>query len=505
MANSQDKKVTKTIFNTTEESNFILNMTHEGYSKIASIGLLTAFFAVPLFTLLPEISTSRFSYTLAAGGLAVGGVFCMILALIALIRRFVDRRALLPVIAFAAMVLWGAISMINGFDFSIGLYGFSGRGEGFLALVFYFSFFVTAAAIKRDTALKTLLNGIIGVGLLNSLIALVQIFFGKLSHYKMVYLLIKANAASGLSQSPLFLAMVLTLALIAALIGFAMDKSKKRRVICLVSACLFSFVMMFTYTFIGFCGLALSVIAAVIAVLRSGAPKSRLLSVPAVLVSAAAAIGLVFTGLIGDLTSYKLYDGYELWWADSYVRVSASGSFNREVLNIDSTKDVYLYLNKKTMNCISSYGLTGTGPDQLSLAQIYTYGMLDDSADISDILAYNDGTFDRCYNEYLYTAATRGIPSLIALLAVLLPAICLGYVSMKNDRTQETAVIFALTLTGALLFLIGCTNVAFSPIFWAAAGASCSKLLAETKSDKKAKAEKKEKAQKKAAPAKNSK
>ena len=49
----------KTLLNSSEKSNFILNMTEETYSKLASIGLFAACFAVPLFTILPEVDSAH--------------------------------------------------------------------------------------------------------------------------------------------------------------------------------------------------------------------------------------------------------------------------------------------------------------------------------------------------------------------------------------------------------------------------------------------------------------
>ena len=46
----------KELFNSSEKSNFILNMTEEQYAKLASAGMYAACFAVPLFTILPEVS-----------------------------------------------------------------------------------------------------------------------------------------------------------------------------------------------------------------------------------------------------------------------------------------------------------------------------------------------------------------------------------------------------------------------------------------------------------------
>jgi O-antigen ligase len=89
------------------------------------------------------------------------------------------------------------------------------------------------------------------------------------------------------------------------------------------------------------------------------------------------------------------------------------------------------------------------------------------------------------YNEYIYTAATRGIPSLLALLAVILPALCISFKAMKKKRTAESTALFILTLSGALLFLIGCSSLPFSPVYWAIAGLACADLEKEKKTESK--------------------
>ena len=165
------------------------------------------------------------------------------------------------------------------------------------------------------------------------------------------------------------------------------------------------------------------------------------------------------------------------------MRLGSSGDYNRDVLNIDDNLDVYLYLNDKTQNIISNSPLTGTGPDQLAFPQIYTYGGLDETADLQDIIIQNTGIFDRCYNEYLYTAATRGIPSLIALAVVILAAVIAAFKKLKKDRSCGNAVVFFLTLGGALLFLIGCTSLPFSPVYWSVAGLGCAALSSQKKAE----------------------
>ncbi|MBR2284546.1 MAG: hypothetical protein IJ874_09070 [Ruminococcus sp.] len=466
----------KQLFNSSESSNFILNMTEEKFSRLASWGLLAACFTTSLFTIVPELADSGL-YSIVAGGLAVAGVICMILALIAFMKGYVEKRVLLPVCAFGVMVLWGVISLINSYDTIISLYGYSGRGEGLLAILFYAAFFITGISIKREKPLITFIYGIIGVGALNAVWGLVQVIAG-VGSYKFASVEIQVNAASGLAQSPLFLAMLLSLSLTAALMTAVLTSDSKRRIICIVCACLFSFVMMFTYSLIGICGIAIALTAAAVTVFAHKADKKLLLTLLSGIAPAALAAVIVSAGAIGNISGYRLYDGRLLWWADSYYRLSASGEPDTGIVDIDSTYDVYYTLNSRTMRLISRAPLTGTGPEQLVFPQLYTASTLGgtEAEDITDIVMNNKGTFDKVYNEYLYTAATRGIPSTIALIAVLLPVLYLGYRNMKRRNSWTGAVLFGVTVCGVLLFFIGCSNITFSPIFWAAAGASCVEL-----------------------------
>lgn len=453
----------KTIFNTSEKSNFILNMTEEKYSDIASKALTAMCLIVSLFTIPAECS-ENVGFPIISGGLAIAGVVCLILSLIAVIKKFVDRKMLFPVCTFGAMLVWGIISLVNSYDITVSFYGFDGRGEGLLALVFYFGFFLTGLTVKREKAVSSLIGGVIAAGVLNSVWGLLQIFVpGMPSSYDYVFVAGQINAASGLAQSPIFLAMLLSLSLTAAIIGFIMSKSKSRRIICIVCSCLFSFVMMLTYSLVGVCGVVFAVIAAVLAVFISKAPKIRLAGIAGIILPAALAVILVSAGIVGGNRSYELHDG-PIMWTDSYSRLSSSGIFNPDALIIDDTADVYSFLNAKSCKIIKKYPLAGTGPEQLVYPQLYSSSQIDE----------NVGTFDKVYNEYLYTAATRGVPSLIALAAVLvsLVASSAGKLS-KNSGSLTCVSCFFLLICGVFIFFVGCSNIVFSPILWACAGASC--------------------------------
>nr|MDE5853569.1 hypothetical protein [Ruminococcus sp.] len=88
----------KQLFNSSEKSNFILNLTEEKYSKLASFGLLTACFTTSIATAIPVISGEQV-YAVSSAGLAIAGVICMILAMIGGIKKYIDKKALIPVCA----------------------------------------------------------------------------------------------------------------------------------------------------------------------------------------------------------------------------------------------------------------------------------------------------------------------------------------------------------------------------------------------------------------------
>ncbi len=462
----------KQLFNSTEKSNFILNLTEESYSKLALAGLMTAFFTTSIMTAIPVIAGTQI-FALSAVGLALAGVICMIVALIGAIKKYISKKALVPVCAFGFMLLWGIISSVLAYDTNIAIYGYNGRGEGLLAIIFYACFFCTAVSVKSQRTITALIYGLISTGLLNSVFGLIQVFTGKISNYRMASMEVQINAASGLAQSPLFLAMLLTLSLTASLIGFVFFAKKSVKIFCIISACIFSFVMMFTYSLIGICGIVFAVISVIIAIFVMKAPKINLFSAVSVIVPAALAVILVQCGLIGNISQYRLYDGRILWFADAYYRISASGMYNFDVVDIDDTFDVYYHLNRKAINIAESHALTGTGPEQLVFPQLYTFGTSGENGELSDIISENIGTFDKVYNEYIYTAATRGIPSAIALVVILLSVFVIGLRKFRKNKNWQALCVLILTAGGILLFLIGCSNICYSAVFWSVAGLCC--------------------------------
>ena len=467
----------KTLFNTSENSNFILNMTEETYTKIASWGLFAACLTVPLLTIFPEINDSH-SYNLSTIGLTISGVYCLITALIAIVKKYVKKGVLLPVLAFSFLIAWSVISVLDSYDRTTGLKGYPQRGEGLLSTMYYFGFFVTGLSLKRDKALKTVIYGILASGWLNSVLAMIQILHPdhKPSHYRLISPLFYF-AASGLAHSPMFLGILLAICLTAALTTAVTCDSNKLRIFCIVSSALFAFVSIFTFNSLSVIGMIFAGVACLAALIIKKAPVLRALII---LVPAAAAGLSVLTvnHTIHSFHEYKFHDAIILWSGDSYQRIGASGLYDTRVLDIDDNSAIYSHLNKKAFDIMKEYPATGTGPEQLVYPQIYTVrnplgGKLDT---MEDIITMNVGVFDKNYNEYLYIGATRGVPSMAALIVLMLSALGAGAFIMKKRRTSENICLFFTALCGGLAFIICCSSIAYASLVWIALGASCADI-----------------------------
>ena len=57
----------------------------------------------------------------------------------------------------------------------------------------------------------------------------------------------------------------------------------------------------------------------------------------------------------------------------------------------------------------------------------------------------------------------------------------MGFKKLKKEKNYFNSVVFFLTVGGALLFLIGCTSLPFSPVYWSAAGLACAAFSSKEK------------------------
>ena len=136
------QKFHKTIFNTTEKSNFILNMTHDQFNKFAGTALAIGLLFIFVFSGIAEViainTTSIYSKPkgiwnennvngffgslifdwriLPAIGLAVAGLLGACIFIIAVIKQTLTKKQIFPCIAIAVMFIFMYISSLKSFS-----------------------------------------------------------------------------------------------------------------------------------------------------------------------------------------------------------------------------------------------------------------------------------------------------------------------------------------------------------------------------------------------------
>lgn len=465
----------KTIFGTTEKSNFILNMNKSTVRKWVA-GLLCACVIVPLLggifiTAVPGTSALLGTFLYATG------FSCILFYIVLLLRkdiRLIDYRCAYFIFGLAALAVASYYRVvIANADYqeavSTALLGENGRYEGLLALLAYFGIFLLASAVMSRSSVRIIFDILIGAGIVQGIVAVMQhIPWGFPSDFRKLpaLLLLKdVHLSSGLSDSPIFYGSFLTLVTGIAAAGAMYEKNIVRARVYGVSAVFFFLTGLFTSSVIPLIGTgSVFVILTMIeftagksgTVFEEGALKSSRKRLAAMLIGIAAVLGLVlaFQGIwLRDKA---------IAYTDCFYRLYITG--DPSPVNNDSLWKIGA---ERSFIIIKEHPVLGIGPDLMAKYQTSASELLTDS-------------IDRSYNEYLYIAATRGIPSLavyIALLGASLVRLFRNVREFASDREKwfRPALLAALTAYSVQAFF-SVSAVTVAPFFWLLLGMSWSEL-----------------------------
>jgi putative inorganic carbon (HCO3(-)) transporter len=156
-------------------------------------------------------------------------------------------------------------------------------------------------------------------------------------------------------------------------------------------------------------------------------------------------------------------------FSDAFYRLYIIGNPNPE-----NEQPLYEIAWVRSLEFIKLHPLTGVGPDCFSYVQ-----MSDRKLIINSI--------DKSYNEYFFIAVTRGIPSLLAYLALLYYALRKGCADMKNFfKSGENWFIPAIFTAVAAYLIAGlwsASAITVAPFFWLLLGFMCAKQIKENEYD----------------------
>lgn len=473
----------KTIFGTTEKSNFILNMKFTTVRRWV-LGILCACIIVPLiggmFITGVETTSSFLGSFLYATGFS-----CILFYIVLLLRKDIDFTKYpitffvigLAVLAFASyyrVFLSGAEQeAIN-----TTLLGELGRYEGLLAIIAYAGIFLLATAVMTYSSVKIIFDILVGAGIIQAIVAIMQhIPWDFPSHFRKlpaIILLKDVHLSSGLSDSPIFYGSFLTIASAVAISGAIYDKNIKRARIYGISSALFFLTGLFTSSVVPLIGIGATLVITIIlefiagkggTKFDNGVLKSSRKRLLAIIVSLAAIFGIVFA------TQGIYLRDKAIAYTDAYNRLFiVTGS--PSPVNEDS---LWKIGRDRSFIMIADHPLLGVGPDMFAKAQA-TEELSTDA-------------IDRSYNEYLYIAATRGVPSLIVYLALLGATLYRLVKDMKqftSDREKwfRPALLTAITAYSIQAFF-SASAVTVAPFFWLLLGISWSKFNDEKRTEKK--------------------
>lgn len=475
----------KTIFGTTEKSNFILNMKTEKYWDFNLKILLGFMILMPVLSIPLEFART---YSLPLIALAIAGVAAIVFTFIGFMKSVTPKKLWVLTGILAAMVVWGYVSLMNSFcagdayNYNVATFGFDGRGEGLLSILFYGCFFMLGAQLGTDSNRRKLLNGMLLMGLAECIWGLLQALpIGFKSYYQNLepMLLFRTFLPSGLTGSPIFLATLLVMLEFPAMLMAAFTENKKQRILCLVCTACFALTAVKTQCLLGLAGTGLAIVLGGIYLLWKKAGKRGIAVILTAVIAFGAGLGWSFaasavngtyegTNAENKVQGQLLYD-CAIMWEDSSYRLEASGYYvpgydgnPNGAADAESITGTYSYLWSSTAKIIRDYPLVGTGPDSLVYPQMYQ----------SIVITSNPNTFDRAYNFYLHTAATLGIPMLLMVIAILLFAFVRGGKSGAYGGWVQAAILGAVLLY-VLAMVIGASAVTVAPLFWMLAGCCC--------------------------------
>ncbi|MBE6875690.1 MAG: hypothetical protein E7496_03040 [Ruminococcus sp.] len=472
-------KTAKTIFGTTENSNFILNMTPESYYAYNLKILLGFLILMPLFCIPLEFFKV---YSVPGMALSIVGVFAIVFVFIGFMKSETPKKLILPACLFGAMLIWGLVSFYNSYNYSVSIFGEDGRNEGWLSILFYGGFFLLGAQLGTDDNRLKLIHGMLWLGFAECLWSLMQMLpLGFPSYYKNLEPILTFNVylPSGLTGSPVSLGLMLSVLLIPALLEAVFTENPKQKILDIICVFCFALTAVRTQCLTGVMGTVLAVLISLICILikKSGKKSAGILAV---------AVGAVLLGMLWNYFSPSIngmytpsadgqvsvsdgiyfYDG-SVMWKDSSYRLEASGYYIKNgaenpngSFDATSLSELYHYLWSNTLKIVKSYPLAGSGPDNLVYPQLYQ----------SLTIAANPNTFDRCGSYYLQTAGSMGIPMLLLFLALaVLTAVRGGIAVRKEDNWIHTG-IFCTVLLYLLLMIISTGGITVTPLFWMLAG-----------------------------------
>ena len=182
----------------------------------------------------------------------------------------------------------------------------------------------------------------------------------------------------------------------------------------------------------------------------------------------------MFTGIIAAaafifIKGFNILDG-EIIWHDGCGRLGAFGQYTSTLENsfdIHNPVETYSFMWTKAIEYIKQFPVTGIGPDAFLIPQ-------------SRIATNRTAlSFDRPYNEYLYYAATLGIPAAVSFASLLIYSALNGIKSFISNKNWISYAALTSAVTYIVTSVITNSTATVTPFVWFMLGICCCTFTAE--------------------------
>jgi putative inorganic carbon (HCO3(-)) transporter len=471
----------KTIFGTTEKSNFILNMKDKTIERLPLICVKLLAILFLIGQAVPEL-IEVIAYIMGYGmGNAYGFLntpfICLatvwvvgiiLLVILGARNRFVKKQHLPIIVLLLVGVAWLTVSTINSFSPLESFNGMYGRTTGVLTIVSCMTILLVMTFNNSESNLKSIVKTLVVASAVQCGWGILQIFSRfidtNISYYDNLnsISLYDICLPSGFTGSPLFYAEYLCLMLGITLVLATTEKS----IFYTIMSVVYSYLIVDTHTITGVVGLGVIIVAMAVFMVAKKYKNALPIVLCVVMSGIAVAVSFIANG------SYTFYEG-AIMWQDSFYRVGSTGYYWSESAEFDihNALDVLSYTWKKTIDYIKLYPLVGTGADCLIYAQLGT----------AESTSYILNGFDIVYNNYLQIAVTMGIPMLVVYLVTIV--YCFVKVCKRLNDSNIFKGIFISLLAFSVMTIFSANSITVMPYLCILLGLACSKSFANAVED----------------------
>ena len=440
-SNKSDRhKEHKHLFNSTNNSDFIINMSPEGARKLCGMYSIIAMIIISLssvpyyialanssrdgtFSMLHDDKNQTVAFLIMTL-LIAAGFLGMLVYMICCVKKEIIVEKNKAALLFAGVLASALISALASGDIFAGFLGYLDRAEGIVTIIGYIGFFAIGASLTAPEWRRRAAQTVVVIGTANAVIGILQSIpaMSKIvpGFYNYLFMGYKLNvtfagyfnaygaydpsyAADGFACSPFALGVLMTIGTAFAM-GFAcFGGSVIRRIANLAAAGVMTGAAVLSQTFPAMLGVGAALVIVLIMAItasvkdkpadgaRAAGKTPVAMSLFSFVIAACIVLGITLSGNFRMRNERIIY-------TDSFERLSIAYD-----IHSPHEDNIFFTLWSDGLYCFGKHPIIGVGPDN--------WGAM-----------YADGEgmeTDRAYNEYLDTAITRGVIGAALFLAVL--------------------------------------------------------------------------------------